>query len=422
MNLDKNTGKVKSTSPDKGQARIACPRVLARNVDKLKISFWINWQDSSFLDEIEEIKQSIQSTESQQEGPYHCPGGFKWNVQRTGTKLFSFRLTSGDLVLLLNRRISKDKIPNASLEIGSESCWIPGFKEIVERAIRWMEILGGKFVKNQISEVHLATDFGGTHITDLQIAHRDFWITRSQLFITYLTNHRLSSISIGKGDLMLRIYDKVLELKRNAQKQALFYEVWNLPVSGTTPITRVEFQLRRPILKTIKESPKSSSGIDTFEDLCNSFQSIWEYCTRSWAKHCSQKIDHHQNHQSRASNSDFWNSVSQVIWEGNDIRYREKPLPKKDYVALRKQYLGLAMSLAAFHEVHSTDADHIISISKNIIEEDLMAFYLDDEPEFSKRIEKKKREIYESVSNLHSLKPSHPGDHVLPTPFPSMEN
>lgn len=421
MNVDNKAVKVKDTTSSRGQARIACPPALARNVDKLKVSFWVNWQESSFLDELAEIKSSLQHTENLQEKPYYCPGGFNWNVHRTGTRLFTFRLTSGDLTFLLNTRVSKDKIPNTSFEIGSESCWVPGFEELFYRFSRWIAALGGVIVKNQISEVHLAADFIGTKISDLNISDRDYWITRSQLFTTYLTNYQLSSIAVGKGDIMLRIYDKVLELRRDATKQLTFAEVWGLPRFDSQSVTRAEFQLRRPILKTIKSNEKSETGIDTFADLCESFQSIWIYCTHSWARHCSEKIEHDQNHQSRANLSKFWIELSSVKWEGNEIRTRQRPMPKKDYAALRKQYIGIAMSLAAFHEVHATDPDHIIDIGKHILDEDIIAFFLSDEPEFVRRIEKKKREIYESVSILHSLKSEHPKEGLYPTPYPPID-
>lgn len=421
MNVDKKEIKVNTSNSPGGQARIACPPALARNVDKLKVSFWVNWQDSSFLEELTDIKTSLQETETLQEKPYYCPGGFNWNVHRTGTRLFTFRLTAGDLVLLINKRTSKDKIPNTSFEIGSESCWVPGFNELFYRFTRWIEALGGNITKDQVSEVHLAADLIGTKITDLCIADRSYWVTRSQLFTTYLTNYQLSSIAIGKGDIMLRIYDKALELKRDAAKQLTFAEVWRVPRFDVQPVTRVEFQLRRPILKEIKPEGKSKTGVDTFADLCSSFQSIWQYCTLSWARHCSTRIEHEQNHQSRAELSRFWQALSVIKWDGQEIRTRQRPLPKKDYAALRKQFIGLGMSLAAFHDIHATDPDHIIDIGKHIIDEDITAFFLKDEPEFVRRIEKKKREIFESVSTLHTLKSDHPKEALYPTPFPQTD-
>ena len=102
MNVDKKAQKVKQTAEVGGKARITFPPVLAKNLDKLKICLWVDWKNSIFLDEVDEIKQSLQNTTDLLEQPYQNPGGFLWNVQRTGTRIFNYRLSSGDLFLLIN--------------------------------------------------------------------------------------------------------------------------------------------------------------------------------------------------------------------------------------------------------------------------------------------------------------------------------
>ena len=76
------------------------------------------------------------------------------------------------------------------------------------------------------------------------------------------------------------------------------------------------------------------------------------------------------------------------------------------------------MTLAAFHNIGTQDIDHIINIGKHIIEEDMLAFFVTDEEEFYRRIDKKKREVYETVSPVHRLKPDHPSSHFYPSPYP----
>ncbi len=420
MNVDNNTSNVKNTSISRGQARITCPPKVANNVDKLKMSFWVEWQDDSFLDELELIKQSLQNTTNLQEKSYHCPGGFNWNVQRTGTRIFTYRLTSGDLTFLINNRTSEEKIPTVGLEIGSESCWSPGFDTIYQRFIKWLSAVGGTIQKNQVSEVHLAADFIGVAIGSLFIDDKSRWITRTTRFASYGSHRKLETFSLGKGDLMLRIYDKIQELKHSPHKLCTFMDAWKLQKLSNTDVTRVEFQIRRNILKDIKTSPTAQNGIDTYGDLTDSFNSIWTHCTQKWSRHCSDSIDIDNKHQARASNSKFWDAVSSIHWDGGEIRTKQKPRPKKDYVALRKQYLGIGMTLAAFHEVNTEDIDHIIDIGKSIFEEDITSFYLNDETEFSRRLDKKKSEIYESVSTLQTLKPEHPNNSNYPSPYPHL--
>lgn len=420
MNVDNNTIKVKNAQAGGGKASITFPPTVANNVDTLKVSFWVKWRDNSFLDELELIKQSIQNTSNLQEKPYRCPGGFHWNVQRTGTRIYTYRLTSGDLTFLINNRSSEDKIPTVGFEIGSESCWSPGYDAIYQRFTQWLSAVGGTIQRNQISEVHLAADFIGVAIGSLLIDDKSKWITRSTKFAFYGSHRKLETFSLGKGDLMLRIYDKIQELKYAPQKLCTFMDAWQLQKLSNTDVTRVEFQIRRNILKDIRTSPTAQTGIDTYENLTDSFNSIWTHCTQTWSRHCSTPVDSFNKHQSRATNSQFWNDVTNINWEGGEIRTKQKPRPKKDYVALRKQYLGIGMTLAAFHEVNTEDIDHIIDIGKSIFEEDITSFYLSDETEFSRRLDKKKLEIYESVSNLQSLKPEHPNNSNYPSPYPPL--
>jgi hypothetical protein len=198
MNVDNKTVKVNTCHPDKGQARITCPYQLANGLDTLRISFWVEWENQDFLNDLESHKKSIQTTSNTPSIPYHCPGGFDWNVFRSGTSIFPYRLQSGDITFLLNNRDSEDGIPNMRFEIGSQSCWMPGYKEIYSRLIRWIEVLGGKFVKERISEVHLTVDLIGIDINDLNIHDQEYWISQVKDFNIYNQSRKVA-YSIDSG-------------------------------------------------------------------------------------------------------------------------------------------------------------------------------------------------------------------------------
>lgn len=401
MNVDNKPAKVKDTLPIWGQARITCPPQLANGLDTLKISFWIKWEDESFLDELETLKRQVQLSEHLSSLPYHCPGGFDWNVDRTGTKLFTYRLLSGDLTLLVNTRSTEGNIPNIRLEIGSQSCWMPSYNEIYERFQKWISALGGKITKEIISEVHLTADIIGIAIADTGIDNREYWVSQSQYFSIYNQGRKLSGMSIGKGDTRLRIYDKVLELHQSHHKQETFSKIWKTKTFDEKPVTRVEFQIRRPILKDFRKNDSDITGIDTYNDLTTSLPQLWEYCTQTWSKHCSTPVDHENNHQARAEISKFWRIVSTVNWGESSSFKKFKSRPNKDIIALRKQFRGIGMTIASFREVNVEDIDDIVGIAKDTIEDELTTFYLEDGIEFIKRMEKKKREIYDAISSPH---------------------
>ena len=89
--------------------------------------------------------------------------------------MYSFRLKSGDITLMFNRRNARRQIPNCRLEIGSLSCWSPGFYAIYERVKTFLAAYGAKVIKERVSEVHLAADFIGTDIK-ATLDHRTNWI------------------------------------------------------------------------------------------------------------------------------------------------------------------------------------------------------------------------------------------------------
>lgn len=86
-----------------------------------------------------------------------------------------------------------------------------------------------------------------------------YWITKSHKFASVESPRQLETFSIGKGDIMMRIYDKILELRHSASKQATFADSWGVEKYDEQPVARVEFQLRREILKNQPLWPSRSA-------------------------------------------------------------------------------------------------------------------------------------------------------------------
>ena len=74
--------------------------------------------------------------------------------------------------------------PTMRLEIGSLSCWAPGYQFIYDHILKVVELFGGIIIKELVSEVHLAADFIDTNIRKLQLDEK-YWVTRAH---TYTSN------------------------------------------------------------------------------------------------------------------------------------------------------------------------------------------------------------------------------------------
>lgn len=372
-----------------GKTRITCPLTVVNGLDFLKVSFWLEWDSTELFRELEALKTLVQFTEDNSI-PYHAPGGFDWNLHRTGTSRYSYRLTSGDLTLLLNTRKSDGVVPTARLEIGSLSCWSPGFFTIYERMIKWLKALGASIAKEIVSEVHLAANFIQTDINALGIEDENRWVSRVHKFNIHWDRRKLSGITMGKGDIMLRIYDKVLELRNSPHKQVVFAEIWKAFVYDQFPVTRVEFQIRRAVINEFENK------IITVKNLLFSFQALWTYCTHSWSRFCSKAVDRNHN-QSKANNAFFWDTVAQLDWTGVHKVERKKRRRNKSLDHIRANMRGMAMTAGAFHDISSDDLEQIIEISQNIISVDLSRLFKEDSHSFITKMNRKKNEIYANI-------------------------
>ncbi len=379
-----------SNSGSRGETRITSPLRVVNNPDKLKVSVWLDWSSDLFFQELENLKLYAQSTGTQ-EVPYHAPGNFDWNLKRTGANGYSYYLKSGDLFLMFNHGKAESNSPNCRIEIGSLSCWSPGYYKALQLLLEHIRIQGGSLKKLCVSEIHLAADLVGLDISNLLIEKKNYWIKKANKFSTYFDRNHFSGISIGKGNFMLRIYDKVLELEKSSNKQLIFAEAWGVASFNDIPVTRVEFQLRRETLKQFGES------VNTINGLVDSLQSIWNYSCNDWARHCNAPVDSKNKNQSKAQLSNFWKQVTQVQWTGTTTLTRNTIPTNKNRNVLFDVFLGCAMTLAAFEKPNPEDIDHIIAISCNHIEEKFTEQYKEDSTRFIQKMKKKHNEIFSSI-------------------------
>ncbi len=379
-----------ATSLQKAQTRITCASTVANCLDTLKITFWVDWLDSKVLEQLEDAKQVAQSSVFDSE-PIEL-SGHTFNCHRTGTKLFKYRLVKGDVRLLFSPRNPDSDFPNTRLEIGSMSCWSPGYMRIYSEFIKFVELLGGVVNKERISEAHLCADFIGLPINDVPVRNEDHWITLAHNF-NYRSNRRkFSYISWGSGDFMLRIYDKALELENNHHKKELFMDVWGLDSLVDNSVTRVEYQIRRPIFNSF--SPK----IVTVEDLINSLKVLWDYCTNDWSRLADSPVDRN-HHQARAKTDTWWEQVQAVKWKGDKSVERKKEYAAKDFIRLGKQLAGVGMSLAAQAVKNPDDIDGVVYYAQGNLENVIRSMAENKPIDFSKKMSRKINEARNAFSD-----------------------
>lgn len=374
----KATGKTNSFYPSP-QDRLTRGVQLSKGLDRLKFGLYVQFDSTRFFDILTDAKEEAQELRSQIPIRLGPDNNYDYNCHSNGRKGgYNFHLSRADVDIFISTRKDWMLTPNVWVDIGSASCWSPGYNEVIHFVSKLLKIWDGKIIKNSVSEVHLCTDFIGLDIETLPLQSWNRWVTRANRLHSFSDRSRFSGITltqtegtlnlhpetehddleevetgirIGEGDIMLRIYDKVLEIKRNGSKQSLFASVWNKTEYNETHVTRVEFQLRKNVLKQFR--------IKSLEDLKSKQDGLWKYCTQEWARLSKDPIDRKNRHQDRAKLHEFWHLVQSVSWGSSPPITRRKPLPQKDKYLLLDMMVGCAMNMAAIDGCKYDNIDQI---------------------------------------------------------------
>lgn len=141
--------------------------------------------------------------------------------------------------------------PNFFVTFKSEALWRESAYTLHENFLRWADSLGYKRV---IDESLTRVDFS----FDYKLPEIDF---NEDCFVSYSkkdSKHRecgtVQTFTLGKDDIILRIYDKIAEIRQQSDK-VWFFSLWG----EDSNVWRIEWQIRKTILKIF--------GIGSFEEL-----------------------------------------------------------------------------------------------------------------------------------------------------------
>jgi hypothetical protein len=383
---NENPCKKDSTSAG-GQARISCPPQIVTSLDKLEVSLWLSHENYDLFDSLSRKKKDAQELEL----PF-IPVNFgdenlfNWNLQRTGTKQYGYVLRTGDIILQLSPRGSDGNFPNCRIEIGSISCQEYHIR-IYDRIIKWLKLYGFKREKELVSRVDLASDYIGVHIDEMSLALREKWISRARKFGVFYEGYDLTGIMLGKGDICLRVYDKQRELIQNKTKQEYFLKLWKC--EEYTPVTRIEFQFRRPVLKEMK------IPVNSVFDLEKNVDTLWQYACKDWARLAKISVDKKNNNQMRSTISDFWKSIQGVFFSFPAVaNFRQRETLTKNLIALREQARGCILNLAAAVGHDLDDFDGIIKTCSDAITDDMSSYMTNKYNKFATLFKVRRNQCY----------------------------
>ena len=165
---------------------------ISKGLDRLKIGLYVQFNFELLFDVLGDRKAEAQ--EERQSIPIRLGAdeNYDYNCHGSGRKGgYNFHISRGDVNIFISTRKDWMKTPNILVDIGSASCWSPGYKTVLEYVTKLLRTYGGKVIKNSVSEVHFCIDFIG-----LPIAKRSTW----EITIIGLLGRTSSTIyKIGKN-------------------------------------------------------------------------------------------------------------------------------------------------------------------------------------------------------------------------------
>lgn len=328
-------------------------KVLASGFDTLVLAIDVKWQDSNFFDQLETLKQ--QAKREVRPAPHvlssmNESGPWVFNVLPNGSKGYEWILVAQEFTLKIGNWMEPRSRPSVMAEIRSEALWQRGPHEMAQRICSLLMMAGGVADVIKTSRADPCVDM---------LLPKDEWtvglldhaVTRAVYTSPHFWNRRLTGISIGKGNVAARLYDKPLEIVTKSHKEWM-YDVWG--ISGVPEgfhVIRIEFQLRREAIKDL--------GINTLADLLKLSGNLWAYCSHEWLKFQNDASKHHTQQETV-----FW---WKFVQEGFTGAQGACPLVRAkavqiDELQLLRQLLGQLTSLAALYRPGVIEAGEVIEV------------------------------------------------------------
>ncbi len=272
-------------------------RFLLCGIDTLDLGLFVSW-GQGWGDRLLLLNSKKLAAQKENGGLLlEMPSGRKFIFHAGGKgNNYRFHIEFPEYHLFIGKASSPGKSPNVYVSLNSKTLWFQQIKDAIDEIASDIKFIGGGIIKGiQPSRCDMAADFavlGGLSYEFLK-SHK---VTRSRKSNQYLNGDTLETLYVGArgGSVQLRIYDKAAEVLQEGKK-LWFWELWGIQPGAE--VWRVEFQLRRPVLKQY--------GISTLSDLYAKAGGMWKNLTEGWF---SLRLEDNESTERRSFHP-FWKEV-----------------------------------------------------------------------------------------------------------------
>ena len=225
------------------------PKLLLHGLDTVQCAYYLSPPVSTQLDfaKLAVIKEQLRMDKSREPRPVKL-GGMEFFLYPYGSSSgYPFVLTNEDFKI----EAGEFNHPSFFVTFKSHSLWKHTAWTLHQQFLNWASAIGCDV---QQAETLSRVDFS----FDYALAERDFdadsFDSQSDKDSQHREHGTVQTFTLGKGDVVLRVYDKVAEIRQQSAK-VWFYQLWGQEEN----VWRIEWQVRKPVLR--------SFNISTFVDL-----------------------------------------------------------------------------------------------------------------------------------------------------------
>ena len=219
------------------------------------------------------------------------------------------------------------------------------------------------------------------------------WQAKANKYSLHGEHYVPNYIAFGKGDFMFRCYGKTGEMKKDSAKYDFFHNLWKEHTGHDVEhVTRLEFQIRRPVIKDLK--------INSVSDLSRKLNAIWAYCVgdgkenTGWCRFLDRAMTpsdrKNKNHQ-RYDCDQLWELVRNVRFgEGRTFKLVREKTQHINVQVLSSMAAGCISTLCGAMGLAEDDVEGHINLGHYFIQEQLKRNYRKDPKEYKRKIEVKR--------------------------------
>lgn len=260
-------------------------RRLVSGIDTVEVGYYLRLaRNASFsYEKLLVAKEKLRAAKGRKDTPVELGEKFfllRPHGSRSGYPLI---LENTDYVI----QCGEFNAPSFFVKFTSQALWQRGAAQLHNEFLEWAQSVGLVVASpERLSRVDFAFDYW-LQCMDFS---PDSVVSLSAKDRQYREHQSVQTIMYGKGDIVLRIYDKVTEIAQQSGK------VWLFPIWGTKEnVWRIEWQIRKEVLKRF--------GIVSVQDLLDGPADILRYLSTT---HDSLRIPTNDSNRSRWPLHPLW--------------------------------------------------------------------------------------------------------------------